>query len=135
MPRRRSPSNPAQRLATQSLELAIAAPQVVAQRLTRMAVCGPTPSARDRREFSQMGSEKVLAFCHSWSAMWSQAMQSQWQLAQALSAATLAGSSSGASAAAGRAAHAAATRILSAGLAPVHRKAVSNARRLARTKR
>ena len=135
MTRRRPASNPSQRLATQSLELAFAAPQVVAQRLTRMALAGPSPSARDRREFTQMGSEKVLAFYHSWAAMWTQAMQSQWQLALALSNAALAGTPHAASASATRAANATATRILAAGLAPVHRKAVSNARRLSRAKR
>ncbi|MEO7244748.1 MAG: polyhydroxyalkanoate granule-associated phasin [Rubrivivax sp.] len=131
----RRTSRPTRRLATQSVELAIAAPQVVAQRLTRMALAGASPSAKDRREFSQMGQEKVLAFYQSWSAMWMQACQSPWQLAHSFGRAALSGSPARAAAAAGHAASAAATRILSAGLAPVHGKAVSNAKRLARTTR
>jgi hypothetical protein len=36
-------------LARQATELAMAVPQVMAHRLTRMALAGATPSARDRR--------------------------------------------------------------------------------------
>src|SRR5438128_1971363 len=59
-------------------ELAFAVPQVVAHRLTRMALAGPVLSARDRREFHGMGQEKVHAFWQSWFAMgwaWGEAMQ------------------------------------------------------------
>jgi len=38
--------------------LGFAAPQVIAHRLTRMALAGPTMSARDRKEFTGMVVEK-----------------------------------------------------------------------------
>jgi hypothetical protein len=100
--------NPSQRLAAQSVELAWAAPQVVAHRLTRMANAGSQPSARDRHEFARMGHEKVLAFAQSGMAFWMQMLR---------------GPSS-------RAAGDAAARLLAAGLAPLHVTAVANARRL-----
>ena len=118
MPRRR-PS--AARSSRQALELAVAVPQVIAHRLTRLALAGPMPNARDRREFYAMGQEKVHAFWQSWFAMgWAltQAMQEAWiAMLQGMRVPLLD-------------AHA----ILSHGLAPVHRKAVANARRLARTR-
>jgi hypothetical protein len=44
----------------------LAAPQVVAHRTARMAAAGPFPNAADAREFSMMGTEKVLAFSQAW---------------------------------------------------------------------
>ena len=70
--------NPSQRLAAQSVELAWAAPQVVAHRLTRMANAGSQPSARDRHEFARMGHEKVLAFAQSGMAFWMQMLRQQY---------------------------------------------------------
>jgi hypothetical protein len=132
-PRRK---NPSARLIAQSVETATAAPLVVAHRLGRMAAAGPWPSARQRKENSQMVNEKVLAFYQSWAAMWQQAYRSQMQLAQNLTAAALApvGSRRRPGASSAALAHAA-TRILSAGLAPVHTKAVANAKRLGRNKK
>jgi hypothetical protein len=52
----------AARIGTQAAELLVAAPQVVAHRLGRMALSGPRPSVNDRREFHRMGAEKVAAF-------------------------------------------------------------------------
>lgn len=69
---RRSNSS-AQSLAAKSLELSWAAPQVVAQRVSRMMTAGPSPSARDQQEFYRMGNEKVVAFYESWMGMWTQA--------------------------------------------------------------
>jgi len=60
-------------LLAKSTELAFAAPYVVAHRLTRMALAGASPSARDRKEFTKMGSEKLLAFNQSWNAMFLEA--------------------------------------------------------------
>ena len=111
---------------SQLVELGIAAPQVVAHRLARMAAAGATPSARDRREFTGMVLEKQTAFAQGWMAMWVEAALAQqrfllaclsgtpWSAAQALRA----GSDW--------------ERVLSRGLAPVRRKAVANARRLSR---
>lgn len=123
--RRRSSST----LAAQSAALAVAVPQVVAHRLTRLALAGPKPSVRDRREFHRMGAEKIAAFQESWSAMAAEAWRIQLQAAQAMWFPWLA---------AGRtqawSGQRAARAILGRGLAPVRRKAVANAKRLQRTR-
>ena len=111
--------------ASQLVDLGIAAPQVVAHRLARMAAAGTTPSARDRREFTGMVLEKQTAFAQGWMAMWVEAALAQ----QRFLLACLSGTPwSAAQARAG----ADWERVLSRGLAPVRRKAVANARRLAR---
>ena len=56
-------------LAVKAVELAFAVPQVVAHRITRMALSGPKLSARDRKEFERMVAEKNAAFVESWIAM------------------------------------------------------------------
>ena len=126
-----------QRIATQALELSIAAPQVVAQRLWQMGTAGFLPSAADQREFKQMGNEKVQAFFESWGAMWSASLHAQMQFAQRLPSATV-------SAAWGRpqsvvsainAFSKSGANVVAAGLSPVHAKAVSNAKRLRATKK
>jgi hypothetical protein len=126
----------AKSIATKTAGLAFAAPQVVAHRLARMATSGPTLSARDRKEFQLMGTEKVAAFMESWNAMALQSIRANQALAagffrcfwspwaivnpSARTAAQLQNAVLG---------------VLSKGIAPVHRKATANARRLARTKR
>lgn len=54
--------------------MATAAGQVIAHRTQRMAIAGPNPNARDRREFALMGQEKIDAAAHSayavGSALW-----------------------------------------------------------------
>ena len=102
----------AQRLARQFTELAFAAPQVVAHRTLRMAAASSPPSARDQAEFMRMGTEKVAAFYQSWGAMWMAMWALQFDFARAMSGAALS--------------------VTGAGLAPVHRRAVANARRLGR---
>lgn len=117
MPRNRSST----RLARQATELAIAVPQVMAHRLTRMALAGPVPNARDRREFHGMAQEKMHAFWQSWSAMgWAAAaaMQKSWLAALQGARVPLLDTQA----------------ILGKGMAPLHRKATANARRLARTR-
>jgi hypothetical protein len=115
MTRRRSTA-----LTRQATELALAVPQVVAHRLTRMALAGPVPNARDRREFHGMAQEKVHAFWQSWFAM-------GWAMTQAVQQAWIAGLQGA------RVPLLDAEAILSKGMGPVHRKATANARRLART--
>ncbi|MBC5768563.1 hypothetical protein [Ramlibacter albus] len=107
-------------LAKKSSELALAAPAVVTLRLLRMAEHGNQPDARDRAEMMRMGSEKVAAFSQAWMAMWM-----QWWLAplQFLQGNWV------------QAGSRAMTALLSAGIAPVHRTAVANARRLGRRRR
>jgi hypothetical protein len=120
----RSKHHPGQHLATQLGELAVAAPQVVTQRLLRMATAGVQPNARDRREMRLMGDEKLQAFQQSWVAMWTQAWHSNVTLTQGVLSGTVTPWSSGHGAAD------AAARVLAAGVAPIHGKAVANARRL-----
>ena len=135
-----------QNLATKSLELSLAAPQVVAQRVTRMMTAGPNPSARDQQEFMRMGNEKVVAFYESWMGMWGQAYQSYWQAAASMMAApqllTPSTNNPFAPFGVGKATKRivkqqvnAVTDVLNAGISPVHAKAVSNAKRLSRSKR
>ena len=123
------------RLAKQALELSVAAPLVIAHRVSRMAAAGTRPSARDRNEFALMGTEKILALYQSWGAMWWQACMSQVALAQSISMAAMSamsGARTGPRLSA--ATRTAAAKVLSAGLSPFHKKAVANAKRLSRRK-
>jgi hypothetical protein len=110
--------------ATKLTELGIAAPQVVAHRLTRMATAGPVPSQRDRREFTGMVLEKQVAFTQAWFAASLEMMGAQQRMFLAMlglrAPSTLADT-----------AHA----IVARSIAPIHRKAVSNSKRLAKARR
>jgi hypothetical protein len=121
---------------TKTAELAMAVPQVMAHRFTRLAMAGTRLSVRDRKEFERMVAEKNTAFTEAWQAMAKQSVRahralavSVWQslwlpsLRRKPSAGTLAAEF-----------HRAALDIVGKGIAPVHRKALANARRLARTK-
>ena len=123
-------------LATKAAELAWAVPQVVAHRVSRMALSGPKLSLRDRKEFERMVAEKNAAFGESWNAMATQAAVEHQQLAASFFRSLLAVAKGKPPSAAGSAAqlHKAALGVLGKGFAPVHRKAVANAKRLARTK-
>jgi hypothetical protein len=123
-------------LAKKAAELAFAVPQVVAHRLARMAIAGPTPSARDRKEFDLMVAEKKAAFTDSWSAMAAQAVRANQALALSLFQSFWSPSTrrKPSPAAVSARIQRAALGVLSKGVAPVHRKAVANAKRLARTK-
>ena len=125
-------SNHSQRIAMNSMELAFAVPQVVAHRLTRMALAGPVPSLRDQREFMLMGTEKVAAFWESWTAMCVATMQANAALffTPVLSWSAVP-AALGARMSPGRA-HRTALKILGSGVAPVLRRAVANAKRLGR---
>jgi hypothetical protein len=123
-------------LATQAGELAFAAPQVVAHRVMRMLQAGHNPSARDRREFSLMSAEKLAAFNESWVAMgaecWRMQQQFMFSIWRAWAASWAGVPARWPSLAPGQ--HAALT-LASRGLAPVHRRAVANAKRLGRSRR
>lgn len=123
-------------LAIKATELAYVVPQVVAQRVMRMAMAGPLPSTRDRKEFQTMNSEKAAAFAESWSAMAAQTLRVNQALSMAyLRACYLPFLGNRATAVTVfTQLQSAAISILAMGLAPVHGKAVANARRLARTK-
>jgi hypothetical protein len=123
-------------LAVQAAELAFAVPQVVAHRVQRMALAGPTLSPRDRKEFTRMVAEKNAAFGESWSAMAAQATVAHQALALSFfrSFLAVAGGKRASPAAAAAELQHAAVAVLGKGFAPVHRRAVANAKRLARTK-
>ncbi len=123
-------------LAVKAAELAFAVPQVVAHRVTRMALAGPTLSARDRKEFELMVGEKNAAFGESWKAMSAQAVLANQALAASFFRSFLSAARGKKPSAAASAAqlHKATLGVLGKGFAPVHRKSVANAKRLARTK-
>jgi len=128
----------AARIGTQASELMLAAPQVVAHRLGRMALAGHRPSARDQREFHRMGAEKLAAFGEAWQAMTLQMLKSNQQLAASMmrswwpSSALRSGSGSAPLSQAAAQWQHAALDVLGQGIRPVHRRAVANAKRLSR---
>jgi len=128
----------AARIGTQASELMLAAPQVVAHRLGRMAIAGHRPSAKDQREFQRMGAEKLAAFGEAWQAMTLQMLKSNQQLAASMMRSWWPGAAVRSNKAATPLVQAAAQwqqatlDILGQGIRPVHRRAVANARRLGR---
>jgi hypothetical protein len=123
-------------LAVKAAELAFAVPQVVAHRVTRMALSGPQLSARDRKEFERMVAEKNAAFGESWIAMAARAAVANQALAASFfrSFLSVARGKKPSPAAAAAQLQRAALGVLGKGFAPVRRKAVANAKRLVRTK-
>jgi hypothetical protein len=143
------------------LQMSTAAAQVIALRTTRMAAHGPNPDAADRRELHRMGAEKVDAFSRAGTALATGAIPllldmtlQAWRTGFDLWAASLrlAGSRSpsqtlarqqqlagalmrGAAATGQRATSAATARLAHRALAPVHRKATANAKRLTKKAR
>jgi hypothetical protein len=110
-------------LAMKTGEMMLASAQVIGHRTHRIAKAGATPNARDRREFTLMGREKVEAAHESAFAMGSQIarMNSQlglkaWQDMMAAGSAMLSLTA----------------QVASRGLAPIHSRATANAKRLRR---
>jgi len=128
-----APSRKTRSIAFQTAQLALAVPQVMAHRLTRLALAGPTPSARDRKEFALMSAEKTDAFAASFNNMALQTLRAQQQLAFSCMR-SMWSPTFWTSASAARELQGAALGILDKGMTPVRRKAVANAKRLARTK-
>ena len=125
-----------------SIELGIAAPAVIAMRTARMIAAGSSPNRSDRREMTRMATEKVLAFGEAWlaMAMRQQRAQVEWSLAlwrAWFAPLTLAGrwmSMAGAASLSRQVARSQAD-VLVRGMAPLHRVATANARRLSRRRR
>ncbi len=116
------------RLGRQVAELNAVVPGIVSHRLMRMALAGAVPSRSDRTELSRMGNEKWQAASQSALAMTTFAMQQQMAMAQSLMYAMWApwmGMSHSSIPVTNPVAG-----MLSAGLAPYHRIAIANARRL-----
>jgi hypothetical protein len=133
------PSRAQRKLAQQTLGLSMAAPLVVAHRVGRMATAGSNPSARDRKEFKQMSAEKTAAFYESWAAMGRAAMKAQQQMAasmwRAAAMAPWSMAKPGSLLPSGNTLARHALQVMSQGMAPVHRRAVGNAKRLGRLKK
>jgi hypothetical protein len=114
--------------------LTYAVPQVVAHRAIRMALAGPSPSLRDRREFHRMTAEKVAASYESWNAMLLQSFRANlefvWSSARFFWFPWLA--TTRLSRVAPNQFQRAALAIFAKGVAPVHRRVVANAKRLTR---
>ncbi|SHN34118.1 polyhydroxyalkanoate granule-associated phasin [Rhizobacter sp. OV335] len=121
-------------LAQRSAELAFAVPPVMAHRIARMALAGAAPSERDRREFTRMSAEKTTAFQQSWLAMGMQAWRAQQAFGMFWWRACLSPWGPPSAQAIGTQLQSAALGVLGHGLAPVHRTAVANAKRLSRTR-
>ncbi|MBC8118199.1 MAG: hypothetical protein H7X75_01305 [Burkholderiaceae bacterium] len=129
------------RIGIQTAEMMFAVPQVVTHRLGRVKAAGTGTTARDRREFQLMGAEKVAAFGESWTQMTLQMLKANQQMAQAWASAWSAPLRMPTRAAARRSMARSAAQlqgsalsIVSSGLAPVHRRATANAKRLGRVK-
>ena len=131
-PRRRKP----RALATQVIELGLAVPQVASHRLTRLSLAGHSPSLRDRREFYLMGSEKVEAFYESWNAMLLEMLAANLKFIFAAGPFWWSASTGTRRApnAFSKRSRRTALALLGTSLAPFHRRAVANARRLRRTR-
>jgi hypothetical protein len=124
-------------------ELAVATPRVIAFRTAPMLACGPFSPAADQAEVTRMGVEKLEVFVESVGAMNAQLYASNQKLASLAVRAwwnvwlmpwsvpnwwsSLASIR--------QHAETTATKVIAAGLAPVHRRALGNARRLSRVKR
>lgn len=128
---------------SRSIELALAAPAVIAMRTARMMVAGANPTPADRREMSLMVSEKKHAFTQAWIAMAAnqQRAQAQWwmALAQAWWAPWFAGRpaialEAPAVQALWRKLQRSQEGVLASGILPIHRTATANFRRLSRAR-
>lgn len=125
----------AQSLFKKLMQLGVAVPAVMAHRLTRMALAGPNPSARDRKEFELMGSEKLAAYAQGCQAMTTEMVRAQQEFGASLIRSFFMPALWGAPATWVLSCQfeRAATDVIAMGLAPVHHTAVANAQRLGRT--
>jgi hypothetical protein len=129
----------AKSLAVKSMELAISVPQVVAHRVAQMAIAGPKLSKRDLKEFEMMVSEKYATFAQAWSGMALHAFRANQALLTSMfhfffSFLTPFQSKWPSAASASAHAQNAVIGLWSTALTPIHRKAVANARRLAKSR-
>lgn len=121
-------------VARQHAELAWAAPQVIAHRTARMLAAGATPDARDAAEFTRMFTEKTAAFSQGWIASCAAMAWAPYKVSMEVlrAAAGLARGGTMDLEPLARAWHGQGWGIAGSAIAPVHRAAVANARRLSR---
>lgn len=129
---RRQTKQPATELPLLLSELAFAAPQVIAARLWQMAAAGPNISKRDQKEMFVMVNEKVAGFSEAWHTLWLESLRLQNKMffdALAMNPATpdstVAMMESWSNAAFGA--------LPATVLAPIHKRATANAKRLKRS--
>lgn len=159
-PMRRGKRSNTTRSVTKMVELAVAAPRVIATRSARMLAAGANPGAADRAEFSKMYVEKGQAFWESLFAMGAQmakvnqefartAALQWWRLWTTPWFLSARAPSIGSFNALNPLSHATAllprpserqrrravSRLVDAGLGPIHKRATANARRLSRTRK
>ena len=123
------------KVGTQTAELALAAPQVIGHRVTRMMNAGTIPDARDVTEFSRMSSEKTAAFAESWFEMCLELMRANERLGFTLMRAWWNAWFNAGFGRHSRELQSAALGIAAKGMEPVHRAVVANAKRLANGRR
>lgn len=121
-------------VARQHLELAWAAPQVIAHRTARMLAAGAAPNARDAAEFTRMFTEKTAAFSQGWFASWAAMAWAPYKVSMEVlgAGALLARGGTMDLEPFSRAWRGQGWGIAGSAIAPVHRAAVANARRLNR---
>ena len=120
-------------IARHSAELALAVPEVMAHRLTRIYLSGGNPSWRQSAELQRMTSEKIIAFWLAWNGMAAELARAYLRLALLPISSPVSMSWNGLHhSLAAQTAHATAA-VVAAGLAPIHRRATANARRLRRS--
>jgi methionine synthase I (cobalamin-dependent) len=141
-------------LALRTGEMLLASSRVIGHRTGRMAAAGAKPSARDRREFTLMGQEKIEAAAESAQAMAAHMVKMNPQLGARAVRQMLTGATAIMSLAASRNAgqslarqaklvramarsattasllSGSAARLAQRGLKPVHARATANAKRL-----
>jgi hypothetical protein len=100
-----------------------------------MMIAGASPSAHDRAELRLMGTEKVTAAAEAWNAMAVQALVENQKLALSFMQSFWFPWLRPSSRSTAKQLSNAALRVLGSGMAPIHRSATSNARRLRRIKR
>lgn len=105
-----------------------AVPQVVGHRLARMSLATYPMTERDRKEFTRMVVEKPAAFAEAWAAIASEMFRAQHQFLTSLFFPLFTTPYRARSSRRSR------TRLIDKALAPIHRKATANAKRLAKTK-
>ena len=127
------------RVGMHTAEMMLAAPHVMAHRLSLLSTPYAATQVRNQRELYRMSSEKLAAFGESWTAMASQMMQANQQLARMWMAGAwlpMHASQAALLRAFGRAAtqvQAAALQTIASGIAPVRNRAVANSKRLRRS--
>ncbi|WP_020560024.1 polyhydroxyalkanoate granule-associated phasin [Thiofilum flexile] len=120
------------RLSTQATEIAVAAPQVIAMRTARLLMAGVNPNAKDQHEFFQMGAEKVEAFGEAWFAMTTQMLRVNQEFMMMWVNAWNPYRIGGLMSRPTRRLETETLKVLSKGITPVHKRVVSNAKRLSR---